>query len=358
MYSPVKSAPALANVTTSGEVPARASVQQEAMRPEFTISERTTAPLLKAEKPWESKSLNAFSVIRDATGWHMWYAAYDTSYRNDNDALLCYARSDDGAKWTRPDLGLVEYNGSKDNNILFDARVAGGLHGQCVFLDPPAPAGERYKMVFVREPLGHGGWFVHGAVSADGLHWTFLPEPLLQKNSDTQQACFWDGDRYRLYVRMWSGQEGLYTGKRQVGYTESATFSAFPAPNVILEPDDQDPADLHFYNSAASKLRDGLYILFPSAYHTGDHLVRPHLAMSRDGRNFERIGRSPALPFGKAGGFDSKSIYVQPGAIPGERPNTWWVYYIGFAHGHETKQSFSGGYGRFLLEIRDRKREP
>lgn len=327
--------------------------------PAYTISERTTAPLLKAGKPWESMALNAFSVIRDAKGWHMWYAAYDTSYRNDNDALLCYATSGDGVHWTRPNLGLVEYNGSKDNNILFDARMGGGLHGQCVFLDPGAPAAERYKMVFVREPLGYGGWFVHGAVSADGLHWTFLTEPLLKQNSDTQQACFHDGDRYRLYVRMWSGTDAkdLYSGKRQVGYTESKTFGAFPDPNVILEADAQDPADLHFYNSAASRLRDGLYVLFPSAYHTSDHMVRPHLAMSRDGCTFARIGRKPVLPFGKEGSFDSKSIYIQPGALPGDRPNTWWVYYIGFSLGHEDKKGYSGGYGRFLLEINDTVRD-
>ncbi len=322
--------------------------------PTFTITERTATPLLKAEKPWESMCLSWFNVIHDAKGWHLWYSAYDKTYRNDNDALLCYASSDDGLHWTRPSLGLVEYEGSRDNNILFDARKGGGLHGQCVFLDPGAPPAERYKMVFIREPLGYGGWFVHGAVSADGLRWTILPEPLLKKNSDTQQVCFWDRDRYRLYVRMWSGSStGIYDGKRQVGYSESKTFGAFPDPKVILEPDAQDPADLHFYNSAASRLRDDLYVLFPSAYHTSDHLVRPHLVMSRDGRTVERIGRSPVLPFGKEGAFDSKSIYVQPGAVPGDKLNTWWVYYIGFKLGHEDKMNYAGGCGRFLLEITD-----
>jgi hypothetical protein len=319
--------------------------------PVVAIAERTTVPLLKPEKPWESMALNAFTVLRGAEGWRMWYASYDATYRNDNDALLCYATSDDGIRWTRPDLGLVEYEGSKNNNILFDARNGGGLHGQCVFLDTDAPASERYRMVFVRQPLGRGGWFVHGAVSGNGLRWSFLTEPLLKKNSDTQQACFRDGGLCRLYVRMWSGKEGSFTGKRQVGYTESATFGAFPDPAVVLEPDAQDPNDLHFYNSAATKLRDDLHIMFPSAYHTSDHMVRPHLAMSNDGRAFERIGRGPAVPFGAEGGFDGRMIYVQPGAIPGDKPNTWWFYYVGYSMGHDDRMSYSGGYGRFLLEI-------
>ena len=31
----------------------------------------------------------------------------------------CYAESRDGITWTRPSLGLFEFNGSKDNNIVW-----------------------------------------------------------------------------------------------------------------------------------------------------------------------------------------------------------------------------------------------
>lgn len=122
--------------------------------PTFAISQRTTQPLLESEMPWESRYMNYFNVIRDATGWHMWYHAYDQSYTDDNDAYLCYAFSKDGVAYTRPELGLVEYAGSKNNNILIDGRATGGLHGGTVFLDPQAPQAERYKLVFTR---GHRG---------------------------------------------------------------------------------------------------------------------------------------------------------------------------------------------------------
>jgi hypothetical protein len=29
---------------------------------------------------------------------------------------MCYAVSEDGLHWEKPNLGLVEYNGSKENN--------------------------------------------------------------------------------------------------------------------------------------------------------------------------------------------------------------------------------------------------
>ena len=49
----------------------------------------------------------------------MWYTGHD----KDNRRLVCYAVSRDGVEWKKPNLGLVEYNGSRDNNlVLSDAK--------------------------------------------------------------------------------------------------------------------------------------------------------------------------------------------------------------------------------------------
>lgn len=56
-------------------------------------------------------------------------------------------------------------------------------------------------------------------------------------------------------------------------------------------------------------------------------------------------------PLGPAGAFDSGSIYVMPGAICGDKPGTWWFYYLGLAIGHDGKQEYAGGYCRFLLRM-------
>jgi hypothetical protein len=326
--------------------------------PKFTISQRTTAPLLKAERPYEDVELNSTVVLRIKGQWRMWYEAYDHTSRADNDSYLCIATSRDGVHWERPNLGLVEYGGNKNNNILIDGRKAGGMHAATVFLDQQAPAKERFKMVFARgevltsgerEPGRGFGYYVHGATSPDGIHWQLIPEPLFRKNSDTQSVCFRDGNLYRLYVRMWTG--GHFKGKREVGYSESPTFGNFPNPVPILAPDAQDPEDLQFYNSAATKLKKHLYVMFPSGFYTGNQTVRPHLAVSRDGKTFERVGRDVAVPLGAEGSFDSKSIYVHPGAIPGDQPNTYWFYYGGYDIGHDGKPKYSGGYGRFLLTV-------
>jgi hypothetical protein len=58
---------------------------------------------------------------------------------------VCYAESRDGIAWTKPDLGLVEFEGAKSNNL-----VARGPHGAGVHFDPrETEAARRYKMFYV-----------------------------------------------------------------------------------------------------------------------------------------------------------------------------------------------------------------
>ena len=327
---------------------ARGADEKESAAPEpsFSIVERTKEPLLKADRPWEDYCVGYCQVIRRGDVWHMWYASFDHDYQGDVDGMLCYARSADGVKWEKPNLGLVEYGGKTDNNIL----VRRGMHGHSVFVDEAAPPDERFRMVFV--DLVGNGWMVFGATSADGLKWKKIEKPLLAKNSDTQSICFKDGDVYRLYVRMWSGAD--YAGKRLVGYAESKTFGNFPDPVVILAPDEKDPPDLQFYNSAAAKVRDGLYVMFPSAFYTSNDTVRPHLAVSHDGRAFRRVGREPFFELGI--GFDSKAIYIGPGAVPTDKAGEYWFYYFGSDVGHDASGpksvKSSGGIGRLRVAIK------
>ena len=324
--------------------------------PRFRVEQRTTAPLLVSDRPYEDFQISYLNVIRDGKVWHMWYEAYDHNYKTDADGYLCYARSTDGVDWEKPSLGQVEYGGNRDNNIVIAGSPIGGVHGHTVFIDPKASAMERFKLVFTKW-INHE-WQVYGGSSPDGIRWTLIGKPLLVRNSDTQTVCFRDGDLYRLYVRMWS--KGLFAGQRLVGYTESGTFGDFPEPTMVLSPDEDAPPETNLYNSAATKLKDTVYVMFPSVYDAKTGVVVPHLAVSADGHSWERTGREPKLALGRA--FDSKSIYVGPGAVPGDKPDTWWLYYVGFATGHddtyESRVQRLGGSGRFLLVLEDPTNPP
>lgn len=70
-------------------------------------------------------------------------------------SMLSYAESADGFAWGRPELGLVEWQGSKANNILMDGSLAArqydgvltDLDSPSVLRDDAAPAEERYKLI-------------------------------------------------------------------------------------------------------------------------------------------------------------------------------------------------------------------
>ena len=62
--------------------------------------EKHDRPLIVADKPWESMTVNYASVIYDAGKYRLFYDAIDQDYKRDADSYLCYAESDDGLHWT------------------------------------------------------------------------------------------------------------------------------------------------------------------------------------------------------------------------------------------------------------------
>ncbi len=96
-----------------------------------------------AEKPWEQQAnFSVNTVLYEDGRYRLWYNASKVDDVEKN--YVCYAESNDGFTWERPALGLVEYQGSKQNNIISPSGVH---HLQSVFVDPVAPPEERYKAI-------------------------------------------------------------------------------------------------------------------------------------------------------------------------------------------------------------------
>lgn len=123
------------------------------------------------------------SIIRVDGKFRLWYAALDGARGEQADAnpafwRVAYAESDDGVHWVKPKLGLVEYNGGRDNNLVLVEPVLGPINVKVLYEpDDPDPS-RRYKMV------GHVYWMKgdkrHGTLvpfaSPDGFHWrTLIP---------------------------------------------------------------------------------------------------------------------------------------------------------------------------------------
>lgn len=83
-----------------------------------------------------------------------------------------FAKSRDGYHWEKPNLGLVEYRGGRDNNLV-DMGEVGHIAACVVFHDErdPDPM-RRFKMAF--EDRRYGGRFAV-AFSPDGISWRESP---------------------------------------------------------------------------------------------------------------------------------------------------------------------------------------
>ena len=89
------------------------------------------------------------SVIRDGGKYRMWYVAFDDAMKSKVASerwRAAYAESADGVNWTKPNLGLVEFGGNKNNNLV-DVGAAWGFVNLKVIKDEADPdATRRYKM--------------------------------------------------------------------------------------------------------------------------------------------------------------------------------------------------------------------
>ncbi len=167
--------------------------------------------VLVADKPWEGQSSCYYTLFRDGQRIRMYYrgagpwipdkGSTTTSARWHS--CWCYAESTDGVQFTRPNLGLIEFQGSKENNIIIlpDKLADGAKDNFAPFLDtnPQARSEERYKA------LSHGGHpRLFAYVSPDGLRWRKLPEPVSTDyiGYDSLNCTFWD-ETAGLYRSWW-----------------------------------------------------------------------------------------------------------------------------------------------------------
>ena len=303
--------------------------------------------VMVADRPWEGHRIGAYgTVMEDGGVYKLWYDLIDSK----GAIHEAYAMSTDGIRWGKPDLGIVEYEGSKANNLI-NVEPSG-----TVFIDPTAPPEQRYKYVTDHWKVG---MFVYW--SADGLHWTRNQEVSLPLDPDTQNQAFYDPriGKYVAYLRGWNrmrvvvrcemddilqpwpyqprGKPFQIWGKDQLPTPSTELPTVFAA-------DKHDPPNSDFYNPAVVQYpyAQDAYVMFPSAYrhfpeppagkYGNDGLLDIHLAVSRDGIKWSRVSREPYVRLGRAGEPDSGMMYMLVGML--RRGDELWQYYFGYDYTH------------------------
>jgi hypothetical protein len=169
---------------------------------------------LVTDAPWEGNACAYSSLFKDGDRYRMYFTA--NHYVNREGRVeephgrhLCYAESVDGIHFTKPKLGLVEFEGSKQNNIVLGGDTVPGVQidpGHTTILkdtNPDCPPDARYKAI-VRSPVkGELGLFA--LKSPDGFRFSRLGNKLIITDGyfDSENLAFWDSVRgeYRAYFR-------------------------------------------------------------------------------------------------------------------------------------------------------------
>lgn len=149
----------------------------------FNPAVKHPEPVIKIDAPWNTdrEQFGHCNVIYDEQEkcFKIWYAVTGKSTEDDvgvivsTPAKVAYATSVDGMHWERPDLGLIDVNGSCDNNYIIPEM---GFHGFTLIKDPSDLPQSQYKMIFgtlgIEDRWAEFHTPLSLACSADGIHWS------------------------------------------------------------------------------------------------------------------------------------------------------------------------------------------
>jgi hypothetical protein len=187
--------------------------------------------ILRFDAPWEGRYCGYVTVFKDGDRYRMYYRGMpDDAKDGSSSEVTCYAESLDGRYWVKPNLGIFEVRGTRENNVILADR-APFSHNFAPFHDtrPDVPTAERYKALAGTSEKG-----LTAFVSADGTHWDTLKEAIITKGAfDSQNVAFWSEleQCYVCYFRTWT--ENTFGGFRWISRTTSQDFLNWTEPVVM-----------------------------------------------------------------------------------------------------------------------------
>jgi hypothetical protein len=348
----------------------------------------TKNPFLVADRPWEGTVVQLYScdVHHDpSTGrWQMWYEGHPGS------VLLCTAFSKDGLHWEKPALGLQEWKGSKDNNIILQTGYTDAHCASIVKAPTETNPDRKYKLYFWVapewmdshiEPMGlkpaevadakskikpykRKGHYV--AFSSDGVHFTPRTEAPALDTSDFNTTLFDEQiGRYRSYHKIEHKLPGWSQVRRCMWESESDDGVTFGKSRLVLAPDQADDAMAKTAYNADRVEFYGMHVWPHEGFYLGllwvftvtksnpkfgmgwdDGHIQPHLIYSQDGLEWKRLPvREPFIPNGPAGVFDSGTLY-STGDHPVVLGNEVRFYYFGCNYTHGSTEAIASSKNR------------
>ena len=226
--------------------------------------------------------------------WTQIHRFVETAGERKSRYAIANAESDDGLNWNAPNLGLFEWNGSTQNNVVIRGPKNARASGPQLLLTLPEDQkrGYRYIMTYRTGGAGKESDGIRLIGSQDGIHWDANSDTQLKHiHSDTLNSIVYDPRRKRFFMtcrakdryRRFKGSL-LDTGaSRRVSYlTNDNLWTKWEgSPTALLTPDEID-AKQHY----------NFFYGMPVHYHAGIYwgvLV----GLSHERSDPHRIGHQP-----------------------------------------------------------------
>src|SRR5262245_2854596 len=231
---------------------------------------------LTYDRPWEDRFSFYTTVLKDGGKYLMYYRAYFGGVIDKGEGT-CYAESSDGVHWTKPNLGLVEFGGTRQNNMIEPP-----VKQFTAFIDmrPGVSANQRFKGNS-EDKGGLMGW-----ASGDGIHWKKVQDaPIvprsLANHFDSQNVMFWSEVEqcYVLYARHSEGK------RRAQARATSKDFIHWTAPTLMTYSDTGSTVpSQHLYTNQTHPYYRAphLYIALPGRFQAGRGVLTEQQAAAVD----------------------------------------------------------------------------
>ena len=297
------------------------------------LPSQTSDPFMQVESPWE-EHLRHPTVVHEGGLYRLWYSTRK---------YVCYAESEDGTNWRRPNIGLQEVDDNKANNILFGSKLPPEkdyFNIGNVFVDPSAPSHEKYKAFYQRnidrevvrahkerypseispqyqegadEDLAKTILAVGGAVSPDGIQWKPYTLPLVVHRADTQNIAYYDTvlKKYVGYFRTHVFR------RRSIGRAETEDFSHFPLPDTIITPDpSMEPSEVWYAIGRVSYPGASDYhLMFCQKWRVSEDSWYHQLATSPDGVLWGTVPGEGIITRGEGRSWNAGAVAVGAGMV-------------------------------------------
>lgn len=262
-------------------------------------------PVMVKDREWEGGGPSGGSVLYDPEDklFKMWYGVgHEFEYRHHlpGSYMMCYATSRDGYSWEKPELGVLEWKGSKKNNFI---ALAGRRPTGSVIKTPPGLGiSHRYIAVYLDDPG------ICLAYSDDGVRWTAdKRNPIEPSESDTRNTLIYDPwvRKWRVYMR-----PPVFAGftNRRMAMMESSDLQTWTRPQTVLLPDE---ADLPESYGMPVFRRGNLIFGVLWVYNRPAGTIEDELVFSSDGRHWDRVPpRELFLTRGGPGEFDQGMVFA------------------------------------------------